>query len=344
MLIIKSKYKISERNHASEAQRVSTANLNILIFCFLFLFFPKTVFAENNLTLSAIPPRLEINVKPGEVVTKEIKIRNESNISRSISTSIKDFIVTNDSGTPTQLEDLDPDQNRWAASSWIQISPSQITLKPGETKVLTLTILAPDNAIPGGHYAMVLHSPKNETFVNENGSTIETNVGTLVYITIPGNVKEDAKIKDFSVPQFSETGPINFKTTVNNLSDVHILPVGAINITNIFGFKTAQLKLDKTNIFPYTDRHFENTLNKKFLCGRYKAQFLAAFGTTGQTIMATVFFWVIPWKLLVLIFIATFIFVLLVKILKNKKTFQKEEIEKLEKELEDLKNQYKDKK
>jgi hypothetical protein len=332
-MLTKLKYKISEHNQNKKI---------FFLFLILFLFFPKNVFAENILSLSAIPPRLEISVNPGQVITKEIKIRNESSFQRSIETDVKDFIVTDDSGTPVQIN-ADPSQNRWAASSWLQISPTKTNLKPGETKSLIVTVLAPKDAAPGGHYAVILHNPQNENYLNSSGASIQANIGTLVYITIPGNVKENAIVKDFSAPKFSEFGPVNFKTTINNLSDIHITPAGSINVTNFFGGKTAKLALSTTNIFPYTNRDFTNTLNKKFLFGRYKAQFLAAYGSTGQTISATIFFWVIPWKLLILIFFALAIITILILILKNKRKLNRENIHHLEQELEDLKKKYKDK-
>jgi hypothetical protein len=325
------------------AQTKITIIVSLLIICNLI--FPNFSLAQSALGLTAIPPRLEITIKPGQVLTKEIKIRNESRTEKSISTSVRDFIVTDDLGTPLQIESSDQSANRWTASSWIQISPSKLMLKPGETKSLVLTVIAPDNALAGGHYAMVLHTPNNDITISQTGATVETNVGTLVYITIPGDITENASIKEFSAPKFSEYGPIDFKTVITNLSDVHIAPAGSINIYNSFGFQTAQIKLDNTNIFPYTSREFANTLNRKLMLGRYKAQVNAAFGTSGQLLTATLFFWVIPYKLIALLLIIIIIIVLILKT-KSKSTplSPTPKVEELEKELEDLKRKYQDRK
>lgn len=255
-------------------QKNKTINLTLpltLLFVFSSLITAKNIFSQAALGVSAIPPRLEVSVKPGEVITKEIKVRNESQSERFLSTDIRDFIVTNDNGTPVQIDSNKESDNRWAASGWVQVSPSQFKLKGGETKSLVVTIMVPSNAIPGGHYSMILHSPQLEDISNKNGSSIKTNVGTLVYITVPGNIKQDAKVKEFIGPSFAEYGPIDFKSVIENLSDIHITPSGAVVITNMLGGKTAQLALDETNIFPYTSRTFQNQLAKKWLFGRYKA-------------------------------------------------------------------------
>lgn len=304
--------------------------------------------AQSALGLSAIPPRLEVSAKPGEVLTREIKVRNESNTDRDITVSSKDFIVTDDTGTPVQLDELTSAANRWASADWIQVSPSSFRLKPGETRSLMATIIVPDDALPGGHYSMILHTPKNEAVLNETGSYIETNVGTLVYITIPGTITEKALVKDFAAPVFSEYGPINFKSTINNLSDVHITPAGSIIINNWFGGKTASLPLSNINIFPKTSRHFENTLDRRWLFGRYRATLNAAYGTTGQVATATIFFWVIPWRLLLLLLLAAILIFVIIKLLPKKgqppSSEESEHVEELEKELAALKKKYQDRK
>lgn len=328
--------------------KLNTAPKTLILFLvtvFSILLTPKTTSAQHNaLGMSAIPPRLEVSAKPGEVITREIKVRNESKNEKTINTSVQDFIVTDNLGTPLQIENTDQSTNRWTASSWIQISPSRIKLKPGETKSLILTIITPDDALPGGHYAMVLHTPNNDVTINQTGAAIQTNVGTLVYISVPGVIKENASIKEFSAPKFSEYGPINFKTIVTNLSDIHITPAGSINIYNTLGFQTSSIKLENTNIFPYTSREFLNTLNRKLMFGRYKAQINAVYGTAGQLLTATLFFWVIPYKLIALIILIIIIILILKTKFKKSPPTSTPKLEELERELEELKKKYQDRK
>ena len=312
-----------------------------------YLLLAKPLFAQVSTGLSAIPPRLEINVKPDGTAAQSLKVRNESQETKTIKVTVRDFIVTDNKGTPNFIDNLSESlNNRWAASSWIQVSPTTLTLKPGETRGLTLTILPPANALPGGHYAAVVYSPESASLYNSTGASVQTNVGTLVYVTIPGDINENAIVQSFSAPKFSEYGPIDFKTTVKNSSDIHIQPVGAITVKNWFGGKTAILPIEGTNIFPYTTRDFQTTLNKKWLFGRYRADLQAIYGSAGGLVTATLFFWVIPWRLLILSVAAIAIVVTLVLILKNKPNKPKEntstEVAELEKELEALKKKYQD--
>lgn len=327
------------------AKIITPTSVVSLLFLAAFVY-PKVINAQAITGLSAIPPRLEVTVEADDTNTQVIKVRNESKETKTISVSVRDFVVTDNKGTPNFIDDFTQStNNRWAASTWIQISPTTLTLKPGEMKSLNLSVLPPADALPGGHYAAVIYSPESGS-ISATGASVKTNVGTLVYVTIPGDITQKATVQSFTAPRFSEFGPIDFKATVKNSSDIHIQPVGAITVKNWFGGKTAQLNLEQTNIFPYTTRDFANTLNKKWLFGRYQADFKAVYGTAGGLITATVFFWVIPWRLLILITAAIAIIVTLITISKNKPKKDNSnissEVTELEKELETLKKKYKD--
>lgn len=315
-------------------------NILLLIICFAFIKLP--VQAQSSLGISAIPPRVFVDdATPGSVITKTIKVRNESAQTQVITVSTKDFIVQDNEGTPIFLDDtIGPDQNRWAASLWLQVSPTSIKLEGGETKSLVLTAIIPDDATPGGHYAAIFYTPDTNSTISGTGSAITTNVGSLVYISVPGDIQQNARIEKFTAPSFSEFGPIDFNSTIQNLSDIHITPVGSITIKNWLGGKTADLPLETLNIFPQTSRDYQNTLDRKWLFGRYQAQLTAAYGTTGQALLATLYFWVIPWRLLILIAVAIIIIIALVMITKKRKP--QGPIETLNQEIQDLKNKYKD--
>lgn len=339
-----------KKQNNNKKNKLEIRNWKLAISFLLFLTFPlvtSKIIAQSVVGTTVIPPRLEITVKPGENKAQTIKVRNEAGTDQVFTTSVVDFIVNNDDGIPIKVDpDLNID-NRWAASSWIQVSEKNFKLKGGETKALSLVIMVPKNALPGGHYAMVLHSPDNESTLSGTGSSIKTQVGTLVYITVPGDIRQNAVVKSFTAPKFSEFGPIDFKSTIQNLSDIHIKPAGNIAITNMFGLNTANVKFNKdgTNIFPGKSRDFKDQLNKKWLFGRYKANLNAVYGSNEAVATAALVFWVIPWRLLILVGIALAIITVIILILKKKtgkKEDTQEKVDELEQELEALKKKYKD--
>lgn len=269
----------------------------------------------NAFGLTAIPPRLDITAKPGESITQTIRVRNESAVTKTLTTNIKDFVVLDNRGTPVRIENLPDGANKWALSPWSQVSPVNHQIKPGETKAMTFTIIVPDNATPGAHYAVVLHTPSTETNLNSSGSAITPEVGTLVYLRVPGDVKEDARAM-FEVPKFQEFGPVTFKTTVVNNSDIHITPTGQIVLTDLIGNKSV-VNLEGANVFPETSRLFTSSLNKRWLFGRFKAELVASYGTKGQLLNSVAYFWVFPVRLILALLTIIFLLIAIHLILKS---------------------------
>ncbi|MBL7078301.1 hypothetical protein ISS42_01420 [Candidatus Shapirobacteria bacterium] len=296
--------------------------LIIPIFYILYSIFLNPVRAQNVIKMTAIPPRLELEVAPGQVIIDQLKIRNEGDTQLGLQLEVQDFVVNDKEGTPLPIEEQIAD--RWAASLWITVSPQKFLLNPGETKVLDFVAVVPEDAAPGGHYAIVFYSPVPGNLEQDGTQTgVSPNVGSLIYFTVAGDINEDARVSLMDVPKFQEYGPVEIKTEIQNLSDIHIRPIGAIKIYNWLGRHSQTLKLEEQNVFPTTARSFENTWNQKWGLGKYKAQLEATYGTQGKILLATVFFWIIPWRAMAICLLIIVLIILLIVYFKKPKEIAK---------------------
>jgi hypothetical protein len=309
---------------------------------------PSNVSAQTTTTtqiFTAIPPRVEVSAKPGEQVKKILQFRNEGDETAYLSIIAKDFIVTKDNGQPDFVDSKV--SGRWSAASWLRLTPTTMAVPPKATTNITLNIIVPFDALPGGHYAGVLYQSKGTPVQNGQGVGVGTGVqqivGSLVYITVAGPVKENALVKRFDIPGFSEYGPVPIITEITNQSDVHITPKGQITIRNIFGQNVANINLDERNIFPGASLIYNNSLDQKVLIGRFRADLIAAYGT-GNTLSATVYFWVFPWKIALVIILTIILILLIIKVgykqikvrqdeLEAKLLEEKAEVEKLKEQI-----------
>jgi len=160
-------------------------------------------------------------------------------------------------------------------------------------------------------------------------------VGTLVYLTVEGPVKELALVKKFEAPKFLEFGPVPFTTEILNRSDIHLRPRGTITVYNMLGKKSTQMALEERNIFPGASFVYKNTWDKKYLFGRYKAVLSSSYGTTGQVLLATIYFTVFPVKIALAVILAIALIVLAIIFYKKKKREKlelEEELNRLEAE------------
>lgn len=276
----------------------------IIILCLATLLPAKNAIAQSVRNLTISPPTVSISANPGEAKEGKIKIINDSNETLSFIVDTQDYIVVDTVGTPNILPE-NTLNNKYSAAAWLGVSPNKFTVEPGQKQELGYYMQIPADAKPGGHYAAIVFKPDVVKGEQSVGTTVSSQIGTLFYINVPGAIKEDASILSFLTNWFNEYGPVNLKTQIENLGDLHIAPQGKISVTNIFGQKVETQDLPNHNIFPEATRDYENTVGKKWMFGPYKATLLASYGVNNNLpLSSTVTFWVIPWKIILLIILA----------------------------------------
>ncbi len=268
--------------------------------------------AANEVILTAIPPRLgednSIKLKPGEKTQVTVRVRNSTENTTRIQTRTRDFIIGDDGSTPVPV--TENVSNKWALSSWLTVTPTTQTLDPQETAGIAILIEVPEDALPGGHYAMITHSLASEVTgdtadQSNSAAAIRQEVGTLLYVIVDGPINEQAFIRDFDFNngKFAEFGPVPYKFTIDNESDIHIRPQIKIEITDIFGRLVATLQPETKNIFPLTSRSFEGSWDQVWGTGLYTAQLTASYGDSGNIIIDKDTFWLLPIKLVIAVII-----------------------------------------
>ena len=305
--------------------------------------------AADLVSLTAIPPRLgedgKLKLKPGEKAQIDLRVRNSSNKVVVVKSSAIDFIVDEDGKTPVPLEGAAETNNRWSLASWLTVAPSQNTLQPNESGSISVVIDVPHDALPGGHYAMVVHQPTTGALEEIAGSAtgINQRVGTLLYVIVDGPINEAAFIRDFSFTDFMEFGPVPFSFVVENESDVHIRPQMNIDIYNLFGRKVTTIQPTTKNIFPYESRSFSGQWEQIWGTGPYTARLTMSFGDHGAVVIARTSFWLLPVKLVIaiitLIGILIIAFISIRRHIIHRRTDQSARIQELETQVEEMREQ-----
>lgn len=300
---------------------------------------------SDSITLTAMPPRLgddsSLSVKPGEKIQTTIKVRNNSAKAFTVNTAVDDFIIGEDGETPIAItENVD---YRWSLKNWLILAPEFQTLQPHQTGIINVIVDVPASALPGGHYAMVTHKPvglNGEKFQEEASSKISQRVGTLLYVLVEGPINEEAFIRDFSMPRFTEYGPVPFSFSVDNQSDVHIKPNISIEIYNLLGVKVDTIVIESKNVFPMVGRDFSGQWDQIWGSGFYKAKLIMSYGSEGAVTVANTFFWLLPITLVIafIIVILTLIIIFIVtrKHLVHRKQKEQQRMQMLEEKITKL--------
>ncbi len=296
----------------------------LITFLFLLFFVASTRIglAAESMTLTATPVRLgddfSIRIAPGDKKQVQIKVRNGSAESVVLESRGIDFVVGEDGSTPVVL-DAEQADARWSLASWLTLAPAEHNLASEEVAVVNVLIEVPEDALPGGRYAMVYHRPLSANESDFSGSGVSQRVGTLLYVIVDGPINEEAYISNFAWPKFLENGPIDFEVRVDNQSDVHINTMPVVKVYNMFGKQVANLETEAKNVFPKSEREFAGTWDKVWGFGYYKAIAEASYGSQGGVMTATATMWMIPVKLIILILIILLVVFIIFLSLKKRK-------------------------
>lgn len=271
---------------------------------------------DNERTFTIVPPTMQFRVKQGETLEAKVKVRNETDNPLTFTIFVRDFIVEDKLGTPKILP---PDEasNRWSAAKWMTVLPESFTVSPRSSFESMLYVQIPGDATYGGHYAAIVFEPSSQSTVSGSGASIVTQSASLIYLHILGPITENGQITLFQAPKFSEYGPVKIETEIANFGDVHIKPIGTIEVKDIFGKTLKTLTLKEDNIFPGRAKTYENVWQKKWLAGKFTANLAATYGENGLPLTAIISFYVFPWKVALAIVLAIVIIILLSKFKKR---------------------------
>lgn len=263
--------------------------------------------------LEISPPVIELAADPGQNVTATIRVRNVTKGELIAKGKADDFSAgTSEDGQPKLLLD-ETGATRFSLKYWVQGVPD-LRLAPQELKTTKITIAVPKNAEPGGHFGVVRFTAVPPE-LEGTGVALSASVGTLVLMKVSGAITEKVSLAEFStfenIPgkdprktKFFEHGPVQFLVRLRNEGSVHEKVVGNIIVKNMFGKVSATVPVNDKggNVLPDSVRRFESELNKKLLFGYYSAE-LAMNYSNGKTLGSKLGFWVVPWKLLILVFV-----------------------------------------
>lgn len=272
-----------------------------------------TVRASTGLTIQ--PIKVSQTMKPGDAISGTIRLSNASDEDVVVDLSVQDFIPV--AGAETfQFVNRAPGVT--TVRDWITFNGGKhtFTFKRGEIKEIPYEIKAPPHAEPGSHFGVLLFKAVRASEATSQ-LKVGTQVGVLVFVTIPGKFEQKGVIRNFATPSFHQTAPIIFNMQFENQGTVHFEPKGTIEISNMFGAKVGSIPIEGYAVLPTGVKNMTFTWNVAgFLLGKYQA--LASVYDVSGNLVATssASFWVVPiWYIVgfLVVFIALFFIIKFIK-------------------------------
>lgn len=275
------------------------------------LFYVYKTLAQNTLSsqsLEVSPPSQDLSIDPGKTINVKAKIRNPSRNTIDVQARLEDFTTSGEEGQIAFTKN-----SSYSIVSWSKLSPEKFTLSPGQTEEVTATITIPQNAA-GGRYGSFVFSilpPGDQTAGTK--ATVSQELASLFLLKISGPVNENLTLTQFSAPSFQEFGPVPLSLKFSNSGNVHVKTFGVINVSNMWGGKTADVVVTGTNILPQASRIVKVNLEKQFLIGNFTATAIMYYGSKNQPLTAITHFVVFPIRVAFILIVIVFLLYLMRK-------------------------------
>jgi len=304
---------LRERSHFA-VFRVDIRVVSLLFFvsCLFVLTFvligvPREVAAQDgeitgSTGITVRPAIIEDLIEPGEVITGEIDVTNDSDQSVVLYIRARNIEGLYDSGLPY----LAPagKETPYEFASWVAEDLVGTQFAPRETKAVRYRIDVPQDASPGGHFGVIFMT-REPPEAQIQGARLGLQVGTVFNLRVAGDIDEDAFVGQVTTDKaVYRTGnpTVNFSVPVENRGNVLIRPQGAILITTVSGKQVANISVNESAgaTFPGQVRNFATTWQpENFTIGRYQAVASIVYGNEARrTETVTTSFWVLPFNLI----------------------------------------------
>jgi hypothetical protein len=303
-------------------------------FVFFFTIFKTDIFAASPLSIGTAPTSEYLELQPGETYNGELVVWNLSGLETNYELVVRGFKqIENQPGTAIMLTEEQNERALYSASSWIEIDETEILLEPNRNEKIYYSITVPEDATEGEYNAILAFlSQRNEK--NQGTAALTTlSSGMPILIKIGDDFLENAELLKFTTDKsFYEIPTIQFSTSIKNLGDTHITPMGEIVLTNIFGQELARIPFNPNgqSILRDNSGNYQTiwdygkflTEDNGIILGPIQAQLITtyrSFQPGFSPLTATTSFWVLPWKYIVGFLIILITLIVIIRQIKKKK-------------------------
>jgi hypothetical protein len=305
--------------------KTMTAMLLTVAAAFLMTFSPFTSMARAQTAasgsgLSISPTVSQLTIKPGASDHINITLKNVTVDDVVAKGEVDDFTSDNVDGNPkitTNQHQVSPNSIRKFVTNL-----DDVPLSKGEQKTVILGIEIPKDTPAGAYYGIIRYRavPKVLASPGAGQVALTASVGTIVLVTVPGNIREQVQVKGIHVYRGAHEGsffvrpPDKVGITINNFGNGFERPFGTVEVHDMFNKTITSFPFNNPkelgNILPNSGRTFTNNVKGLKKIGRYTVLASVSYGNGSQVLTLKKTFWYVPYWLviIVLLVLATLIF------------------------------------
>ncbi len=286
------------------------------------LFFMMGTLSASAATHLVSPLALNYDLESRDLITDTITIiNNESRVIRVFATV--NTVATDGNGVVESfVQKVESDRSN-TPTSWIEISRGRIEIPPGEKKEIPFTIRMNPETDPGDYnvflgFAEASNRPQAQVKTNNGDAP-----GTLIHIKVDKEQNQFLRLEQFIIDKFiTESDSESLTYDLINPGSVPVVPAGEVIFYDNNGIEISALPLNTEGktISAGEEVSFAMDVPPELSIGKYKAFLSVEYGQhLTASVHDTTFFYVLPIRLLILIFVLVLIFAVMLALYVHRK-------------------------
>lgn len=263
--------------------------------------------------LSISPTISQYTIKPGGNQSLTITLKNVTVDAVVAKGEVDDFKADNLTGNP-QIITNSTVQSPNSIKPFVQ-NLDNVPLAKGQQKQVIIGLDIPTGTPAGAYYGVIRYRavPGNAAVSGPGQVALTASVGTIVLITVPGNIRTQVHVDGLQVYRGARSSTFFIKPPdkvgikITNYGNGFIQPFGNIEVHDMFNKSVANFPINNPkqlgNILPNSSRTFTHNFSGIKKIGRYTVLASVSYGNGGQVLTIQKTFWYIPIWLIILILI-----------------------------------------
>jgi hypothetical protein len=219
------------------------------------------------------------------------------------------------SGDQSFQEALSAPAAQQSVSNWVELSRGVVELNPGEEKTIPFVMRVPRDAVVGSYHARIsFYNGTTRDDAEKRGSIGDVNMN----VELTADVKELMQVSSFSTDNVVFSGDdALFKYQLQNIGNQPLDPKGEIRIYDRRGEEVASVNVNNEGkvVSPDKTSQLASVWGAVSGFGQYKAVLDVTYGSQQvASVQDATYFWVIPWKQLLVVSIITLIGLILLSL------------------------------
>lgn len=292
--------------------------MSIVLGVLYFLSCSPVVFAADHVVT---PLARNYELEKREIVSDVITVTNTSPRVLRVYASVN--TVAMDGGVVESFVSQSAADQSITPTSWIEISRQRIEIPAGESLEVPYTIRMNPLTKPGDYSVFIgVAQASNKTMAKQMVAQGKS-PGTLLHISVDQTQNQFLRLEKFSVDKFvTESDGETMSFVLNNPGGVAVVPEGEIIFYDNNGNEVEALRInqDLKPVPANDDATYSMDVPEALSLGKYKAFLSVEYGEhLTASVHDTAFFYVMPLKQVILIFISVLILAIVIALLVHRR-------------------------